>query len=502
MSLKSTLEIINEIEKDFPVSSLEYKGLKIWPILRLTHTYFKTVARKQDKVPTPTLTPLFGKSHTKSNTLQNLVKNGIGSSILSNIFDKNSNNSLTQQVNTVILMNYAARRTTVEKRHFNEILNSLDYFINQSSVNLEYSIFHRAKIPRYGQSRIISHVLVKDFITAEIKTKLFLTKKEKKVLLEYTNFLKERNIIANTNPYFIFRYINRILAYKKSFFKILTKLAPKNVYLTSYYSPVLMGAILACNELNIRTIDVQHGIISDIHPMYGSWKNFPEGGYDLLPSHFWTWSNTFAETINSWVGKNQRHKVLVGGNPWFTFIKEKGISIEEEDKLVFEQVIKNKKNIVLISLQLVEDFKNSCLIKAMEKADDSFIWLIRLHPNFRKFTPEIKQFLEDRGCRNFEFEYANKLSIYYLFEKVTIQVSFWSTVILEALSYNLHTIVIHPNGLAAFEEYINRGILKYTQDAKKLITLIMEDEFTPEGKDKYIEADTQVIRKTLNELNK
>lgn len=499
MSQKKTLALINEIEANFPVKDLVYNGLRIWPILRLTHTYYKRIVPSTNNNQ-PHLESLFGKSHTKSNTPSNLILNGLVSPIKFNALDKEANRPLEKNVDNVFLGNYNGRRTLINGQYFNETLDSLKHFVDEKSIFLEFSIFDEPKIPRYGQSKVISHLLVKDFIFSEIKTKLILGNKEKTCLKEYKQFIEKRGIKAELNPYFIFRYINRINAYKATFLKLFSEINPKRVFLVCYYTPVLMGAILACNELNIPTIEVQHGVINEIHLMYYGWNNIPKDGYELMPTHFWTWSNKFADYIKSWADTTNRHKVLVGGNPWFTFLKEKDTKAINKEEQEFEQLIKDKKHVVLLSLQLIEDFKKSCLIEAMQKSDPHFFWLIRLHPNFRKFIPEITLFLQKNNCHNFEITFTNKLSIYYLFQKATIQVSFWSTVILEALSYDLHTIVIHPNGLDSFKEYIDKGIFKYTEDASTLIKYIIEDNFAQEKEDKYIEASPDLIRKTLQSL--
>ena len=59
--------------------------------------------------------------------------------------------------------------------------------------------------------------------------------------------------------------VNRSVDYYKA---ILSKIIPRVVFLTCYYSPDNMGLIYVCKTLKILTVDIQHGDQGKYHSMY------------------------------------------------------------------------------------------------------------------------------------------------------------------------------------------------------------------------------------------
>src|SRR5207253_11421849 len=93
------------------------------------------------------------------------------------------------------------------------------------------------------------------------------------------------------------RWIRRMA----SFFRPrLERLRPSLAFVVNYYDARCMALILACRELGIRSVDIQHGVQGELHGAYGSWRRVPAGGYAVLPSIFWCWSGDEARTLRAW----------------------------------------------------------------------------------------------------------------------------------------------------------------------------------------------------------
>ena len=96
-----------------------------------------------------------------------------------------------------------------------------------------------------------------------------------------------------------------------SYFKrVLARVRPKLVFVTCWYATESMACILACNELGIPSIDIQHGI-QEFHVAYARWNRVPNGGYELLPTYFWCWSEAEASVIRGWAGDLSAHQPIV-----------------------------------------------------------------------------------------------------------------------------------------------------------------------------------------------
>ena len=74
---------------------------------------------------------------------------------------------------------------------------------------------------------------------------------------------------------------------------------------------------LACRELGIISIELQHGVQGDLHPSYGSWFAVPGAGWETRARVFWSWDEESAAAINRWaVCAPDAHVAIVGGDPW------------------------------------------------------------------------------------------------------------------------------------------------------------------------------------------
>ena len=84
---------------------------------------------------------------------------------------------------------------------------------------------------------------------------------------------------------------------------ISTRLAASRIRLglvVSYYNVESMAWTLAMGRAGIPSVDVQHGVQSDSHFAYSGWEVVPPGGWELLPMHFWCWSEPDAMRIRRW----------------------------------------------------------------------------------------------------------------------------------------------------------------------------------------------------------
>ena len=93
----------------------------------------------------------------------------------------------------------------------------------------------------------------------------------------------------------------------------------KEIYVTCWYLPDMMGICAAASELKIRTIDIQHGKQGKYQAMYSGWTNIPSNGYDLMPEKFWCWGKPSCNHILESSPNRTKHIPFVGGYPWITY---------------------------------------------------------------------------------------------------------------------------------------------------------------------------------------
>lgn len=100
---------------------------------------------------------------------------------------------------------------------------------------------------------------------------------------------------------------------------LLRRVRPRVVVQVYYYRLAGLALNVACRQLNILSVDLQHGITGETHDAYGRWMQIPPEGYAMLPAVFWSWSPVDVATVRAWNGNvAQWHDALWGGNPSLT----------------------------------------------------------------------------------------------------------------------------------------------------------------------------------------
>ena len=248
---------------------------------------------------------------------------------------------------------------------------------------------------------------------------------------------------------------------KKIFFKLMLKLIkPKNIFVKSFDNPTAMALICAGNELEINTIDYQHGQQGENSLHYSNWNSVPKNGYKMLPKYFWIWEDVFRSKFDMWMKNQSFHKVIIGGNLWQDFFLKNRVN--------YYEVFKDKKIHVLYCLQFSKI--NEIILEAIRNSRD-IVWHIRLHPKELNKLNLIKEHLiKEKIPENLiEFEIANNYLLEDLLLKIDVVVSEWSTSLYEAYTFNKTAITISNFGKLAYKKFIEKNKIYYARNQKELI---------------------------------
>lgn len=142
----------------------------------------------------------------------------------------------------------------------------------------------------------------------------------------------------------------------------------------------------AARRRGVWVADLQHGVIAESHPWYGSRFREREPS-EFLPHAFVVWDPGSAEVLE-WA-RASGSDVIVVGNPWIS----RFITPHPEDSLVRRLVeaaggsfARNGKKNVLVSLSWGDtDIPNGVmtdeLATAIRASQNEYNWFLRLHPN-------------------------------------------------------------------------------------------------------------------------
>ncbi|MEA2112491.1 MAG: CDP-glycerol glycerophosphotransferase family protein [Patescibacteria group bacterium] len=503
MKLKQATEIIIDIENLVPVDQIEFKDIKIWPLIR-------SEIWKQLTNPVKERSSLESSASTNKNYFEKIISKilRVFTYTKYSLFKKKQ-----KQKQVIFLPSPNNRWEKVNGQYLKPFSNSLQDILREmkiKSIILNYSSTNPK--PLYGNfyhiRKEIEHAHSTQRILLLLEKIFNLNKKPSKVYHWDTliKFISFKYPILSLDKQSIIDQTNNIISYEKIFKKIFKKIKPKLCFLICYYCPINMGYIKACRSLGIKSVEIQHGQQGDFHGMYTHWTKLPQNGYELLPSHWWSWGNKSAERINNWSKTvHPEHQAIVGGNPWIAKNINQDYKIDDTyiDKLEKILTLKNKIN-VLVALQPIEIPISNTLFEAIKNSPSKINWLIRLHPAMSKQKNEIEQFLKKTNNKNIDIDYNYKIPLFNILKRVDFLITPWSSIAYEALLFKVHPIIIHPNGKDTFTEYINEGLFTYADSSQKIINVIEtnKNKFIFNEKQYYIEIDIFKIKNLLKKIIK
>jgi len=486
INLRENLELINQIEEEFPVDTLQIDGVKIWPLIRLSFTQ-QAQRNSNWKAETGKIKDLWLKLST------------ILGEVYQTISDPKRSPRKLRKSEIVYLLATDKRIEKVDGAYFAKFADSFIHFVDQLQIDrqiLEYSYDRKPKYPKYSQSTYVSHRLLPVYILTKIRAKLRANKFKIDAWEDFEAFMDSHTLRnrLKKHEYYISRYIG-VLDFKHAFIKILDKTNPRFMVFMGLHSVVNFGLVLACRERNVKSVEMQHGQQGKFHNMYTHWRSLPKDGYAMLPSHFWMWGEPNAENINEWARQSGNHQAVIGGNTWMSFVKER--KQNTPDSKARDEGIKK----ILVSCQLLEDLYESPIKEAILKGPDELQWFIRLHPSTLAKRDEVESYFSDCKHKNVDFHHANSSYIYDLLSEVDLNLTFWSTVAYEASAMGVPSVILHPNGKDGMSKYIKLGIFKYANNASELLEAIESANFTPET-EPFIETNSEIIKNQILELIK
>lgn len=272
---------------------------------------------------------------------------------------------------------------------------------------------------------------------------------------------------------------------KELYESILKKLKPRVVFFIGFEFHLALSA--AAHNLDIKTVDLQHGLQTGWGPLYKWWEEMPPSGYDTLPTHFGVWGERDKKHLSLEI-KSPNHNIIELGYKW---IDKQFSLIDGTNNL--ESVLEKSKNyslIVLITLQHQGKFptdiyelitanfidrsnfpdikndeklvnSNEELVSTEKKlvfADD-ILWLIRKHPKGKNTAANVFKYHENVLCG----AEVDDLYIGEILQHVDYHITSSSTVVIEADYFGVESIIYENGDIAGYENYraeIDNGLIK------------------------------------------
>lgn len=243
----------------------------------------------------------------------------------------------------------------------------------------------------------------------------------------------------------------------------------RNVYLSNWYFPEMMGLIAAARDRGVLTIDVQHGKQGRYQGMYSWWTCIPHEGYRLLPDHFWCWGRPSCEHILASSPDRKHHLPIAGGFPWPDFYRRflsmaapNGI----EDTKPSRRVLVTLQGPIGRHLEPIPDFIINHLRSDASLGD---VFVFRGHPNFIQSKAYCEHRLHDVPPERYAIDDGSP-NLYDELLRSTHHITAFSSCCYEAEMFGVPTLLFGSEAHAIYEEEIKAHRFTWTAGEQSELT--------------------------------
>ncbi|ALM21682.1 hypothetical protein AAT17_10780 [Nonlabens sp. MIC269] len=448
MKKERILEIINYFENKYPVDKWVYRGIDMWPILRIYLYYNLTSISanksivsneelKKNHFDCKKIKPsFFGKTLRKISSLLRILKF---------LYDRRVN---------YIFFGADSHRFWENGRYANKFFEPLisRSSIEAESVILEYDGYTNRN--RYSET-VVNVVDFSDMFVRLIR--LFKKEKINYSFKDYNLFLNELESIFGDRLSFFSRndlqlIVEKVYLKYKFYHLYFKNVKPKVVFYLCYYANNdVFASLAAANMLQIKTIEIQHGPITYPHPAYSQWFSIKNNAHNTLPSNFWCWDKYSENEIKKWSSGTIINTKVVGN---FSLISQRHkYSNLKKDNSYF-----------LYSLQTypyrINDFFPTSIINLIKQLEVP--WIIRLHPRDNIGKEVYDKFFERNQLTNLiEIHDAKNVPLMMDLSRTKLHFTNYSGTVLEALELNIPTVILSETGANFFKDLLDEEIIKY-----------------------------------------
>ena len=260
---------------------------------------------------------------------------------------------------------------------------------------------------------------------------------------EVLNSLKEELKILNINYDIRNVLVNRVkkfLLTYKLYKIILSKTKPKEIYIVVSYGRAEL--IKAAKDLNIKTIEFQHGTFSKYHLGY-SYPNY-KGKLDYFPDEFWVWNDYWKNLIDFPIIK-ENVKIYP-----FRYLEEL------KKKYKYDKILNQ---LVVLGQGGLTDRMANKILENYEFFKDKKI-IFKLHPEEYGRSHMYKN-LNNLLKIHKDIKVVEDVDLYELLSKSKYQAGVFSTALYEGIEFGCKTILFNLPGIEYMDKFIKiyKGII-------------------------------------------
>ena len=455
MTHREFVEWIRSVEADFPVTSWKVRGIHVWPHIRLS------LSSSTFQAGSPAHSLGAGWRRLGGN-----VGRGLAAWAKAYVSDRRANRRPWEPAEAVFLASSIGRRPLVDDKRYDIRAGPYVELFSRFGVRSlvwEMSPYGDYNVPRYTPSFLVQPHLIGLRGACQA-----LPLGDDRVDLErYDRFLER---VHDAGLRFAHADVNRLrrdvlflrrLADK--FAGWLRRARPRLGLVANTALPE-QAFCLACRELGITSVEVQHGVQGDLHPSYGSWFAVPPEGWETRARVFWNWDEASAAAINRWAMCAPNHHVAInGGDPW----REMGMEYGSEWSRRIDLLIEERRRAsgaerhILVTLSSQGDVVPAAVLETIRSAPSAWCFWFRLHPvDQAARMKQAKRILGPLGVDLGLLEFATEVPLHALLRQMDGHFTVGhSTVVTEAAAHGVPSVACGREAADHYRAEMAAGML-------------------------------------------
>ena len=504
MHHKTSIERILAIEEAMDVTAVRYKGLQLWPYVRMQ--LWQRLMHPEKYAPPATI----GLKHLAGQLSQSFFKPSFYAPYLEHTRRHREIIARLTKAGPVDVLLFSKEedyRDKVKARYYNRFIDPIAELIKTKFTyrKIELSSESTSKtLPRYEHTLFLDAL---DYLRRDAQRSLIAAfqKNGDGCRLEgggeLTRLLASvRFDLALTEEYLMVE-AERILHFSRYFREILKLANPKVVFLAGYNSDLSMALVRACKNLGIKSVSIQQSGYGAYHGLYTHWQHLPEEGYTLVPDYFWCWSKIEVEYMMRGRGHVlSPHLPVIGGNLWLEKWAREEFTMPQVLSNTYLKKMDKLQRIILVSLQAKKDCIPDTVIDAIRSAPTEWLWMLRIYPGMEQKIDEITALFADLNIDNVEISMASRMPLYQLLKHIDWHVSEGSTVCVEALRWGVPSVLLNPHAKESFARQLADGVFVTANSSEELIETLHETPPMVENNAQYIVTDRMYALDTVLEI--
>lgn len=235
---------------------------------------------------------------------------------------------------------------------------------------------------------------------------------------------------------------------------IVGSLKPKVIFVDDYCNPASWGLILLARQQNIPTVEVNPRLTGDNRWPSTHWTCVPEDGYELLPDFFWVFDQETKQGIERHMESQIRpHRAIVAGDSSLDYWARAERGRVSADQKSYLANLRDSPFVVLAVLDY-RDLTPATLLKAVQMLPPDWAWMFYIQTPNDMVGDILTKVLERNGLFNVQVQLSNRIRIYELLEHADHVVTTDSPIAVEARAFGVDATVIAASGVDYFAGYI------------------------------------------------